>query len=147
MPPARSASPAPRSRIASFRSAVAFAASCWRITMIDRCHFRRAIDRHFAGTIAVSAESALRTHLPTCGACDAYYRRHLLLEAMTPNALGPQQRLSRALGIARPVRRRWWVQLATATAIAGVLAFVAIHRDGGMTERGGAPPASQLIAF
>ena len=114
--------------------------------MIDSCRYHRAIDRHFAGTIAVRAERALREHLPDCGACDAYYRRHLVLEAMTPGALGAQRRIARSLGLAP--RRRWAIHLAVATAFAAAVVLVALRPqdDVTMTARG-AHPASELVAY
>ena len=119
--------------------------------MTDACAFRRSIDRHFAGTIAVGAERALRAHLPSCDRCDRYYRRHLVLEAMTPSALGAQQRLAR--GIVRQPRLTSARVLVAAAAMASVIAVVAIRRgDGGRSDvelgvRGAPHPASELVAF
>src|SRR5262245_31357303 len=114
--------------------------------MRDRCSYRRSIDRHFAGMIATSAERALRAHLPECKVCDAYYRRHLVLEAMTPAALGPQRRLANGLGIARhPTRALWLAPLAVAAMLACVVLF-ARGTEVRMTERGDRV-ASELVAF
>jgi hypothetical protein len=118
--------------------------------MTDSCRYRRAIDRHFGGTIPPAAERALRAHLSGCTPCDAYYRRHLLLEAMTPRSLGAQRRIARGLGMASAPRTRWTFPIAAIAAFVAVLGLIALRSDGGtpstMTARGGRP-TSALVAY
>jgi hypothetical protein len=95
------------------------------------------IDRHFAGRISVADERAMRDHVASCEACRGRYRRHLVVEALDPDALGTQRRLAVGLGL-RPRRRARWL-------VPAVLAFAAwalvvggrggSHHD--MTARGG----------
>jgi hypothetical protein len=66
----------------------------------------RAIDRHFAGRAEPQSERAMREHLATCAACEARYRRHLLLAALDPQALPARERIAIALGVRRGVERR-----------------------------------------
>src|SRR5262245_4374923 len=97
---------------------------------MTRCSEARAIDRHFAGTISVAGERTLRAHLPGCDACRVYYRRHLVVEATLPGALGAERRLARGLGIAAPARR--WVPAAMVAV--GALAAVLALRAGKLGE-------------
>ncbi len=83
----------------------------------------RFIDRHFAATISVEDETRMRTHLPSCAACDARYRRHLLFATLDRRAPSARQRLARGLGLRAPAPSRAWGAraLLAATALAAVV--------------------------
>lgn len=61
----------------------------------------------------------MRRHVVTCARCRAYYRRHLVLAALDPTALGPEERLARELDLHRR-RRHGNLFTVTLAAIAAV---------------------------
>jgi len=93
------------------------------------CPQSRAVDRHFAGTISIARERALRSHLGGCEPCRRRYHRHLILEAALPRALGARRRLARGLGLAH--RRR---VLPALLLIATTCAFALVMRSGTTPE-------------
>jgi hypothetical protein len=115
---------------------------------MSRCRELGTIDRHFAGTISVAAERAMREHVGTCDACRRYYQRHLLLEQVVAEPIGPERRLAIGLGLRR--RSRSWLPVTAAAtlALAGVLIVVSVSRPDriAMTERG-AQTADTVVGF
>jgi hypothetical protein len=124
-------------------------------------HMRTAIAAHFAGAVAPAAEREMRTHLPGCTACHAYYEQHLLLSTLDPAGLSSEVRLARGLGLrARrdPGRLAFgWLGLCGAAVAALALVYLGgggrgrFHRGqadsagaGDMTTRGS--PASVAAA-
>jgi hypothetical protein len=104
------------------------------------CIERAFIGRHFEGTLAPRDERAMREHLKTCGDCRRFYERHLLLARLDPEALSPEDRIGRGLGI-RKARSRWvtWAAASTTTVAAAAAALVFLAhgtRDAGFTARG-----------
>lgn len=96
---------------------------------MSACTFRDAVDAHFDGGLPPAEEHELRLHLPTCEACTRRYERHLILEAVTPDALGPKARLRRGLPLPAPEAatpavtplRRWIGPAAGVLALAACL--------------------------
>jgi hypothetical protein len=108
-----------------------------------------AIADHFAGRGTPAAEAALRAHLLECAACDARYRRHLLLARLDPRALPAAERLGRGLGFSgrRPAARPGWWALRLCVPAAAILLFVLIpHRRGAPGGAGPAAPGEELAA-
>jgi hypothetical protein len=102
---------------------------------------------HFAGRIAPSEERSMRQHLGGCAQCRRRYERHLLLAELEPNALVPQERIGRGLGVLRrggPARPIAGALMATAA----VCGLVALLRPSGPTAdsefaaRGARPPST-----
>ena len=117
---------------------------------------RSAIDAHFRGRPASSAERRMRLHVSGCAACRAYYERHLLLAAADPGvALHAHERLARGLGLGRvaagaraPFGWRWALGAAAAL---GLFALVGVRlgrpRGPEPQARGAASPPSQLLVY
>jgi len=85
------------------------------------------IDAHFAGRLRPRREHWLREHLAGCERCKRYYRRHLMLERVDLQALGPAERLARGLGLrpTRPVSRA--LVLAPVAVLAGLVLLLALR--------------------
>ena len=118
------------------------------------CTFREDVDRHFAGSLPLEAERHLREHLHGCAACRSYYQRHRLLATLDPEALPPEERLGRALGLVSvpPMGlhpQASWSPQRVGVAVTSVLAVAAAlaiflrasagpgSGEGGFTPRGG----------
>lgn len=104
----------------------------------------KEIDRHFEGTISPASERTMRAHLPACAACRGYYERWLLLSRLDPEALAPEERIGRGLGLrARPSivpLRLVSAGTALVAAAASVFLWAHAHSDtAGFTPRGGPP--------
>jgi len=69
--------------------------------MMEESHRRTrdAIAAHFNGAVAPAREREMRTHLPGCADCHAYYEQHLLLSSLDPAGLSGEIRLARGLGL------------------------------------------------
>jgi hypothetical protein len=109
---------------------------------LSRCADRGRVDRHFEGELAPADERAMREHLPSCPSCTSRYERHLLLEAIDPEGLGPERRIGRGLGLGTSAGTslRWMAPVGAALAIAACLMLVLGLRDrpdAGFTARGG----------
>jgi len=106
---------------------------------MNGCTMRTHVDRHFDGTIAPDAERTMREHMPTCDACRDWYRRHMLLAQLDPQALTSEERIARGLGLrAAPnvtVRR---LGLLTAAAAAAAIVLLRLHPGAtdGFSSRG-----------
>ncbi|HVH45971.1 MAG TPA: hypothetical protein VM925_26665 [Labilithrix sp.] len=107
------------------------------------CNMRGLVDAHFVGSITPEDERGLRAHLATCEVCRSHYRRRVLLASLDPAALGPEERIERALGLRR--RRLGPRPIVTAVtmivlAAAALLLFVRPQSgasDSGFSSRGG----------
>ena len=95
--------------------------------MTTHAEIAGSIDRHFAATISVEDEAALRAHLPGCPSCGARYRRHLLLASLDRRVPSARRRLARGLGLR--VSARVWPALAlvAATALAALVLIARPH--------------------
>jgi hypothetical protein len=104
-------------------------------------HVRAAIAAHFAGAAAPAAERQMRTHLPECTTCHAYYEQYLLLSTLDPAGLSSEVRLARGLGL-RPPRAPggvgfWWLGLCGAAVAALALVYLPFAGGGrGRFHRG-----------
>jgi hypothetical protein len=110
---------------------------------------RKLIDRHFSGRSTPAAEASLRAHLDGCGACRAYYDRHLVLAGLDPAAPTDAARLAPGLGFTLPPRpaRLFPLRLAVAAAAMAVVAFMVIRQravDPEFTARGAGRAAPAL---
>ena len=108
------------------------------------CPEEEKIDRHFEGAISASDERAMREHLPLCAACHAHYERWLLLSRLDPEALRPEVRIGRGLGLRSRTRviRPLGVALAATLVAAAAAVLLSVHSGGGslaFTARGGKP--------
>jgi hypothetical protein len=105
---------------------------------MNACTMRSKVDRHFAGTISPLAERAMREHLPTCTACRALYRHHLILARLDPQALSSEERIARGLGLRRPSRAGTVISIGAATAAAAAVALFVGSGSGmdGFSARG-----------
>jgi hypothetical protein len=121
---------------------------------VTRCIERALVARHFAGTIAPPEERALRQHLPVCDACRGFYERHQLFSELDPQALSPEERIGRGLGLRAGGPGHPWKMVATAAAALAAVAAVALlvlsraPRDDGFAARGGplaAMPAESRV--
>jgi hypothetical protein len=106
------------------------------------CPEQEKVDRHFGGAISPNNERAMREHLPLCAACHARYERWLLLSRLDPEALPPEVRIGRGLGLrsgARVIRPLGIALAATlVAAAAAVLLWVHSGADSlAFTARGG----------
>jgi hypothetical protein len=113
------------------------------------CVMRAHIDQHFAGTITVDAERAMRAHLPSCAGCTRAYERHLLLAKLDPDAPSAQDRMAIGLGLRqKPVRRELFLAGVLLPAAAAIFLLIAKPPsvDEGFHARGsGAIPASSHV--
>jgi hypothetical protein len=96
----------------------------------------RAIDRHFAGSISVADERAMRAHVSGCDACRGYYDRHVIVEAAL-GGLGAQRRLAVGLGLRAGRASRWLAPAMCAAAACVVLVAWRLADAPAMVERGG----------
>ena len=92
------------------------------------CPQRRWVEQHFAGVIVPHDERVLRRHLPGCGECRQLYQRLLVGARLDPEALSPEERLARGLGL-RPAAppRRWIAITAAVVALAASALLVLLH--------------------
>jgi len=91
------------------------------------CPQRRLVARHFSASISLAKERDLRTHLPACASCSAFYERHLLYETVTRARRPPWQRLAAGLGIGVPGRPRPMTRvLQSSLVVAGTVAAAAL---------------------
>jgi hypothetical protein len=63
------------------------------------CAVRRDVDDHFRGAIDPARERAMRGHLASCTRCRERYARRALFAKLDPDALRPEERMARALGL------------------------------------------------
>ncbi len=63
-----------------------------------RCPMARMVQNHFA-LRSFSSEKLLLDHLPHCADCRKLYERFLLWERLDPKAIGPKNRIAKALGL------------------------------------------------
>jgi hypothetical protein len=120
---------------------------------MNDCAMRSQVYRHFAGTIAPDAERAMREHMPTCDACRDLYRRHLLLARLDPEALPPEERIARGLGLRiAPRVAAMRLGMVTAAAAAAAMILLRLHpgATGGFSSRGlvvAPAPVSRVFVY
>jgi hypothetical protein len=115
---------------------------------------RRAIDAHFAGRGSAAEAELLRTHVASCDGCRRRFDRHLLLARLDPRALPEEERLAKALGIARARPRRKWMATVAVAATAVALFVVAprslrhhVGAAGDPVARGAGDVAPALLIY
>jgi len=103
---------------------------------------RGLVDAHFRGGISVAGERTLRLHLRECGACRAYYDRHLVLAEIDPASKSARERIGNALGLTEERREARvspfvWAGVALAAALIAAIPLRRMHAgDAEFTPRG-----------
>ncbi len=72
---------------------------------MSACSMVVHVDDHFRGVVAIDREREMRAHLATCDACRKRYTRRALLAKLDPAAPSAEDRIGRALGIARVAKK------------------------------------------
>ncbi len=99
------------------------------MTTSDDCGFSSPIDAHFEGALSPKDVRAMFEHVRACAACKTRYERMMILETLEPEALGPKERLRRALPF--PVRRPRWVVTTVGALALAAAAMLVVGRLGG----------------
>jgi predicted anti-sigma-YlaC factor YlaD len=92
------------------------------------CPHRRGVEQHFDGTIAVHDERVLRRHLPGCSECRQLYQRLLVGARLDPEALSPEERLARGLGLRPAAPPRRWIAITAAVVALAASALLVLLR-------------------